>query len=75
VRQDQRVVTERPAVDGERRGVDVGWDRGIDAGERIGEPGAERPTRLVVVLDDRLIGGVEMCVGITHICGTFSGIS
>jgi len=41
-----------------------GW---VDTGERVIEAGAERPPGVVVLLDDRV-------VGVTHMCGTSSGI-
>ena len=54
---DQRVVAEREAVADESARVEAVGHRRVDAFERVGEPGAERPavTR-VVVLDRRSYG-------------------
>src|ERR1700744_2190093 len=47
---DQRVVAQGQAVPGQRPGVQAVRHRGVDALQRVGEPGAERPPVTVVVV-------------------------
>ena len=55
---DQRVVAEHQAVRGQRRRRRRRRHGGVDAGQRVGEAGAERPALVVGLLGERLVGGV-----------------
>ena len=79
---DQRVVAEGEAVADQRAGVEAVGDGGVDAFERVGEPGAERPAvTLVVVLGEQVVRVVvESSAGAhvsdaPHMWGTSSGMS
>ena len=53
---DQRVVAEGEAVAGQRARVEAVGDGRVDALQRVGEPGAERPAvALVVVLGEQVV--------------------
>ena len=60
-------------------GVDAGGQAGVHSGQRVGEPGAERPPVAGVgLLADRLVSGVETHLVLrpqAQMCGTESGIS